>query len=246
MQSITICLPCYNEASRGDFKGRLSFLYAEMEKISDDFEILLVNDGSTDNTASVIKDFAMNNKNVKAIIRNRNIGKGYSIRRGIYHATKDVFFFMDADLSTDLKYISEFLSFQKENTCIIASRHLNNSNIAGKQTLLRKVVSFTSRQTIKLLFNLHVSDSQCGFKCFNTKDLKKIYEYLSIDRWLLDIEILVYLTALNINIIDYPITWTSNLKTTLNSKEALITSIKEMFKLLLTKNRKIRSIRRSL
>jgi len=242
MRSVSFCLPCYNEASRGDFNARLTSLYNYIVENVDDFELILISDGSTDNTKDIILQFRKTHENVIAKISEKNFGKSYTLRKAISFAEKELFFFMDADLSTSLNFIKVFIENCKPDTCVVGDRFMNNS-VVQRNSIFRKGLSFFSRLIIKKFFKLDVKDTQCGFKCFNTADLKKINHYFVSSKWLLDIEMLVYLNELGVEIIDYPIVWNSDLKPTFNSLHGALVSGLELLRILVIKNAKIKRIK---
>ena len=191
-KGLSIIIPCYNEASRLDLKGNIESVLNYLKRHDfKNYELILVDDHSVDNTLEVLKQF--NNYNTCRVYSNaRNSGKGYSIRKGMFEAIYDYILYMDADLSVPLENIAVFCSMIADNTCIIASRYLPNSTIVNQRSKLRRLMSTFTRIFLIKLCGLSVSDSQCGFKMFKFNE--GMYpDSLEPSRWLFDIELLRYL-----------------------------------------------------
>ena len=232
-KSVSVIVPCYNEANRKNFENHIRSIITEMDYYSSDFEIILVNDGSTDNTLDILKNFEANN--VKVINNATNRGKGFSIRKGIENSEKDYVLFMDADLSVPLYFISRAMQKLEEYDCVIASRYIKGATITSHRGIIRSFISLILRMIFLGLFGLSFKDTQCGFKIF-----KKEIVDLSVfkcDRWLFDIELLTFLTEKGYKVFEMPVIWNNNTDSTLNSLDAIKTSIEEVKYILNLKRR---------
>lgn len=241
MKGLSVIIPCYNEASRGDLLKRLEVLLKYLKENIDKYEIILVNDGSMDSTFTILNTFVnkYSSEAIKIISNEQNVGKGYALVCGFKEATLDFSLMMDADLSTDIKYIKEFYSTITPNDCLCGSRKCKESQVS-KRSLMRKFISFCSTACMRILLKLHIKDTQCGFKMFPTKNIQNTLKFCGCYRWLIDLEFLLYIQAQNIKIKEIPVKWTNNLASTLNSKEALISSINELSYILRHKNKIIK------
>ena len=123
----SIIIPCYNESQ--DIVKNVDKIKDYLASKNLDYELLLVNDGSKDNTKEVIESIP----NVKALSYEPNRGKGAAIKYGIGNATGDYILFMDADLSTDLSAVDKVVEHAPHYDMIIGSRHANDSVIKKKQ-----------------------------------------------------------------------------------------------------------------
>lgn len=189
--SLSIIIPCYNEASRKgySFRGRITLLLKYMYKFSgiDDFELIFIDDGSNDRTKVEIDELTSICREIKCVSYNKNRGKGYAIKRGILKASKDYVLLMDADLAVDLRYINMFYNHRDDYDCIIGIRNKRHSFIS------RKVLSILSDFCMHNLLKLPIDDTQCGFKLIKSDIIKRFsLEYQVCFSWLFDAEFLVY------------------------------------------------------
>lgn len=152
----------------------------------------MVDDGSKDNTYQIISNI----EGIKTVTYARNGGKGFAVKKGIEASQGDYILFMDADLSTNLESIDLALEKKTEADVIIASRHLKDSILPIKRSLLRRLMSRISRCIVNQKFKFKLTDTQCGFKLFKKEDAKKIIERQIIHNFAFDVEYL-YIAKLN-------------------------------------------------
>lgn len=235
---LSVVIPCYNEASRGNFKKRIEDVLKylkECESISS-FEVICVNDGSTDDTLNILQNFG----NSIILISHNNRGKGYSLKRGFEICTGELCLMMDADLSVPLEYIEQFYLELRENKnlALIGSRRCDGAQILKEQGTIRRGIGKISRFITQKILGLDIIDTQCGFKMTRSKYVKEILGNIHSNRWLFDIELLVYLQNKNIKLVEVPVSWGTELESTLRSFNAVITSAWEILVILVTFRRK--------
>lgn len=231
---LSVVIPCYNEASRGNFKKRIEDVLKylkECESISS-FEVICVNDGSTDDTLNILQNFG----NSITLISNKNKGKGYSLKCGFEICTGELCLMMDADLSVPLEYIEQFYLELVENKdlALIGSRRCEGAKIINEQSIIRRGIGKISRSITQKILGLDIIDTQCGFKMTRSKYIKEILGNIHSNRWLFDIELLIYLQSKNIKLIEIPVSWGTELESTLRSFNAVITSAWEIIVILVT------------
>ena len=224
---LSVIIPCYNEASRLSLKEKIIRVYNELSFIVKQFELILVDDGSTDNTYEVLNNIS-SAYNIKLLRNEENRGKGYSIRRGMVEASGNYILYMDADLSTPIYNVRGMSELLKKYDCVIASRYIEGSEICIRRSIIRIFISKLCRVLIHIIFKLGVNDSQCGFKLLKKDENFKI-DTLKCDRWLFDIELLLYLKRNGYKIKEYPVSWTNNKESTLIPIDAIKSSYKEFF-----------------
>lgn len=231
---LSVVIPCYNEASRGNFKKRIEDVlkYLKECKSISSFEVICVNDGSTDDTLNILQNFG----NSIILISHNNKGKGYSLKRGFEICTGELCLMMDADLSVPLEYIEQFYLELKENKnlALIGSRRCDGAQILNEQSSVRRGIGKISRLITQKILGLDIIDTQCGFKMTRSKYVKEILGNIHSNRWLFDIELLIYLQSKNIKLIEIPVSWGTELESTLRSFNAVITSAWEIIVILVT------------
>lgn len=198
---ISIIIPCYNLESI--VKTTVKNILKNLEKFSDSFEILIVNDGSTDNTLEVIQDIKNNHECIHVITYSQNKGKGYAVKTGILQSIGSSIVFIDGDLDITSDAIQNYIEELNNFDLVIGSKSLQNSEIEIRQS--RKILSDIFSSIVKFLTGLKIQDTQVGFKVGNGEDLRKIFKVMNIDGFAFDVELLVIATKLNLRIKEMPV-----------------------------------------
>jgi dolichyl-phosphate beta-glucosyltransferase len=229
IKSISIIYPIYNE------QKRLSKTIKDIKKFdksnnSIKKEYILVNDGSTDNTLSIIKKNFKNNKRVKIINYRINKGKGYALKLGVAHSKNHWILTTDSDCSVSNFQLNSWIKnnyINNKNFIYFGSRNLLKSVV--KKKLARIIVGNIFILLSKFLFQINLSDTQCGFKLYKSIYAKKIFKRILTDGYMHDIEICIIANKLNLKIIELPVKWTHMPDSKINF---FIDSIKIIFNLL--------------
>ena len=236
---ISIVIPCYNEDSRGSGEfsllARLNLLDKTLNDLKMPYELIFVDDASTDNTFNVLINYISNNHSERwSILRhNVNKGKGEALITGFRVCRGDYIAYLDADLSTSPSYFLILEDRLDESTCYIASRYCKESKIKYSRSLIRRAVSKFARSFLPFLFGLDVYDTQCGFKIFPAKMITSSLSTIVGSRWLLDIELLYLAKVNNIEISEFPIEWNNmESESTLNIRSGLLNSFRDLFLIL--------------
>ena len=208
IKSISIIYPVFNEEKRLK-KTFLDIMKFEQSNKLLKKEYIFVNDGSSDQTLSVIKKQFKNNKKVKVVSYNKNMGKGYALKRGVQIAKNDWVLTTDADCSVSnfqlLKWIQK--KYLNQNDLIYFGSRNHPSSVVKKKTL-RKIVGIIFKFSIRLFFQIKISDTQCGFKLYKLNIAKKIFKKILIYDYMHDIEICLIAKKLKLKIRDLPVKWT--------------------------------------
>ena len=233
IKSISIIYPIYNE------QKRLSKTIKDINKFdksnnSIKKEFILVNDGSTDNTLSIIKNNFNNNERIKIINYKKNRGKGYALKLGVAHSKNRWILTTDSDCSVSNFQLNSWIKsnyINNKNFIYFGSRNLSKSVVKKKLTriIVGKIFIFLS----KVLFKINLSDTQCGFKLYKSTYAKKIFKKILTDGYMHDIEICIIANKLNLKIIELPVKWTHMPDSKINF---FIDSIKIIFNLFKIKN----------
>jgi glycosyltransferase involved in cell wall biosynthesis len=159
--SISIFFPCYNEQE--NVENTVGKAISVLEKISVDYEIIIVNDGSKDATGEIADKIAAQNKKVKVVHHQTNLGYGSAVRSGIKASTKYFVFFTDGDGQFDINEMPPLLPLMEQYDIVCGFRINRQDNFA------RKLNGFLWTKLVCLLFGLSVRDVDCAFKLFKRK-----------------------------------------------------------------------------
>lgn len=194
---LSIVVPAYNEAAR--LEATLRTIITYLNKVEEDAELIVVDDGSRDATAAVVEKALAQNPAVAArVIRYEpNRGKGYAVRAGLLAAVGDIALFSDADLSTPITETPKLVEPIKEDECDLTfgSRALDRSLIGVRQSWRREQGGRVFNLIVRTLTGLPFWDTQCGFKAFRMNVCRPLIEAAQIDRFGFDVE-LIYLAHL--------------------------------------------------
>jgi len=202
----SIIIPAYNEAAR--IAPTLEKILAHAAQQGWQAEILVVNDGSRDNTAEVVREWAQRNPAVKLVENPGNRGKGYSVRNGMLHAQGDILLFSDADLSSPIYEAGKLLAALENGAEVaIGSRWVNRALQIEKQPLHRQFFGRIFNLALRIVLNLKQKDTQCGFKAFTRRAADAIFPRQRIERWGFDPELLFLAHRLGFKVAEVPVEW---------------------------------------
>ena len=218
----SIIIPCYNEAQ--DIAKNVEIVKAYLKEHAIEHELILVNDGSKDNTKEVIESIP----DVKALSYDVNRGKGGAVKYGIENATGDYILFMDADLSTDISAIEEVVKLAPSYDVILGSRHAKGSVIKKKQPALRVFIGWCCRQLVNMKFHAKLKDTQCGFKAMRIDVARKLAEKQLVNNFAFDVEY-IYITKLNkLSMYELGITWSDDRGSTVSPFKSSVKFFKDL------------------
>ena len=226
---LSVIIPAYNEEDR--IKNTLLEIDKFLTIQNYNYEIIVVDDGSCDGTAELVKNLQKNISKLEIISNQKNCGKGYAVRRGMLEACGKFRLFMDADNATGVEQIQNFFPFfQKGYEIVIGSRDLQNSQIKKHQPFYKEILGDIGNFLIQILVISGIKDTQCGFKCFSAKFAEDVFPKLKINRWGFDIEILILAQKKGYRIKTVPVIWTNdiNSKVTLS---AYLETLKELLQI---------------
>jgi len=201
---LSIIIPAYNEEAL--IVSTLDGLKTYLSTRSEGYEIIVVDDGSQDKTAMCIEDWKkLNDVNLHLLINEQNIGKGFSIQRGVMESRGRYIIFIDADLPYELDAIEHFLNaLRKGYDLAIGSRVLPGSQVKGVP-----IVRYASGQIfswmVQVVLFSGLPDTQCGFKSFKSPAAKEIFRRLTIDGFGFDVEMLFVARKLKLAIQPVPV-----------------------------------------
>jgi dolichyl-phosphate beta-glucosyltransferase len=204
---LSVIIPAYNEQDRLPKTLKEVDKYLKSQKY--DYEIIVVNDGSKDRTADVVREAMNEIKNIKLIDNKQNRGKGFVTRQGMLEAEGEYRLFTDADNSTPIEQIENLLPFFKDGyDIVIGSRDIKGAKIENPQPLYRRILGELFGIITSIIVGLWgIKDTQCGFKVLSRKAAMDILPRCRIDRFAFDPEILKIGKNLGYKIKEVPIVW---------------------------------------
>ena len=189
--SLSVIVPVFNEAAR--IRSNLDLLISEVAPYFSSFEILVVSDGSTDGTDSILQSYE--NPRTKLICYPENHGKGYALREGFKAASGDFVLFIDGGMELHPREIRIFIGLMElyDADVVVASKRHPQSQIDYPRT--RRILSSIYQLLVRLLFNMNITDTQVGLKLFKREVIESILPHLTVDRYGADLEILALARA---------------------------------------------------
>ena len=202
MISLSIVIPAYNESQR--IAETLKTIIHYLEDKQFDYEIIVVDDGSTDRTLEIARNLSF--QKIKFLENKVNCGKGFSVKRGMLMAEKTWILFADADLSTPIREIEKMLGFQDVDVNV-GSRAMKGSQILIHQPSYREWGGRFINFLVHMLVVPNIMDTQCGFKLFKKEAAKEIFSVQTIMGFGFDIEILYLARQFGYKILETPVVW---------------------------------------
>lgn len=205
---ISILIPAYNEANR--LAPTLTEIHTFFTDLQWPFEILVIDDGSTDSTADLVHSFAesISPEQLRLIPHPRNLGKGAAARTGLSKARAPLVLLTDADLSTPISnFHALFDAIQSGAALTIGSRALPASNVTRPQNPLRRNLGRCYNYIIRSLTRLPFRDTQCGFKLFSLPAISPILAHSQTNGFAFDIEWLLIAQKYQLPVAEIPVSW---------------------------------------
>jgi len=205
LDELSVVVPSFNEEKR---------LGVSLERISrycheriDKFELIVVDDGSTDDTSEIAVAVMGNDPCFQLVRTPVNRGKGHAVRLGALGATYDFVLFSDADLSTPIEELERLAEHASLDNIVIASRGLPDSNLVERQPFYRETMGKVFNILVRSLLVPGIFDTQCGFKLFGRNVIDSVFRLLKTDRFAFDVEILARASMAGVDVIEVPVKW---------------------------------------
>ena len=223
----SIVIPAFNERARIPATMRSVVECVRVRGWS--AEVIVVNDGSTDETAALVREFAAYSPEVRLLENPTNRGKGYSVRSGILHALGDVVMFTDADLSSPIEEAQRLFDAIAAGADIaIGSRWLATSRQTHRQPLYRQIFGRVFNALTRAIMRLPFADTQCGFKAFTRSAAQTVFQLQTIERWGFDPEILFIALKRGYHIQEVPVSWAHDARSRISYLRDGLQMLKEL------------------
>ena len=210
MKDITysIVIPAYNEGTRLGATLEKVLAYVRERGWNAEVEVIVVNDGSRDNTADLVRGFAAKDAVLRLVENPGNRGKGYAVRNGMLNARGEIIVFSDADLSSPIEEMPKLLAALAGGADIaIGSRWLKAELQTQRQSPLRQLFGRIFNLLNRIILGLRFKDTQCGFKAFTRRASQTILPLQRIERWGFDPEILFLARKFGFRVEEVAVLW---------------------------------------
>jgi len=222
---LSVVIPAFNEQSRLP----QTLLDAQRwldQHIPQKYEILVVDDGSSDHTCAEVEQLQKQLSGLKLLRLEHNTGKGAAVRKGMLTARGNIVLYMDADHSTHIREVTKVFDAMTHGAdVVIASRRHPQSQIPKHQSWLRENMGRTFHALMYAAVNLEFEDTQCGFKAFSRDSVEQLFSHQQLDGFSFDVELLYLAKKFGLSVQEIPITWVNET----NSRVRMIVDPLRMF-----------------
>jgi len=208
LPAFSVVIPCFNEAAR--IGGTIGATLEYLEKNSPQSELVVVNDGSTDQTSTAAREALSQSALQSRLLENfPNRGKGHAVRKGLLAAKQPIGLFFDADLSTPLSEVPKVIEpiVAGDVDLVFGSRALDRRLIGRHQPWAREHGGRIFNLLVRLSSGLPFWDTQCGFKAFRLNVCRPILEAARLEGFAFDVELLVLAQRAGLRLREIPVRW---------------------------------------
>jgi len=201
---LSIVIPAYNEEIR--IVPTIGAIASHVSGLGFDWELIIADDGSTDNTVNLVQE--LNLANVTVLVAPQNAGKGSAVQRGVLAARGHYILFDDADNSTPIEELGKLLSkLERDGYDVAVGSRAAAGAEEAQRSVLRRLMSGTLRWLVQKIFAIGVKDTQCGFKLFTREAARTLYRAQTILGFSFDLEILYLAGKFGYRIAEVPVAW---------------------------------------
>ena len=201
---ISIVLPVYNEAKT--ISSNILKLRSFMDQLGVDYEIIVCEDSSTDDTLEVIQGIASDR--LRILHSEKRLGRGRSLSNAMTLAKGETIVYMDADLATNLNYIKPLIAGVEAEADIVTGSRLLPGSIVRSRSLSREFLSRGYNIILRLMFRTLIRDHQCGFKAFRKSSVLPLLDIVGDSHWFWDTELLIRAQNKGLRVSEIPVEWT--------------------------------------
>ena len=227
---LSVVIPAYNEQQR--LPPHLGHVLGYLRQHYPSFELIVVDDGSRDQTVAVVQRALAGEKRARLIASQPNRGKGHAVRLGVLASHGLYVIFLDADLSTPIEELPRALELLQQADVVIGSRDLPASITRLNQNAFRRLASALFKWVRVGFIGLRrISDTQCGFKAYRGTVARQLFALTHVDRFMIDVEILYLADRAGLRIIEMPVRWTDTPGSKVRFWEGLVNMVRDLWRI---------------
>ena len=215
---LSVIMPAYNEAEK--IENSLEKVDYFIQRTGYRYEVIVVDDGSLDDTSKRTINYANKNGHVKMVRYAKNLGKGYAVRTGFAHARSNRIVFVDGDMDVDPDQISSFVNALEHADIVISSKWHPGSQV--EISTVRRFLSHGFNMLVRLLTGVSFRDTQTGLKAVRREQIEGIFARLMVKRFAFDVELLVLAKVFGLKVIELPV----------KARVKKLVSLREVFQML--------------
>jgi dolichol-phosphate mannosyltransferase len=199
--SLSVIVPVFNQERKISYS--LKKIKEAVESAFSNYELIVVNDGSTDNTLTLLRSIALADEHIQIVSYTPNRGKGYAVRQGVINSHGDAVMFVDGDLDISPHSIKDYVERLSTSDLVIASkRHPKSSvTIPRSREFLSRVFNFITR----VATGIPQKDTQAGFKVGDGEIMRTIFKNISVNRYAFDVELFAIASILHLKVQEMPV-----------------------------------------
>lgn len=241
---LSVIIPLYNEEKR--LRNGFETLFSYLKGKSYAWELVFVDDGSTDGTRNILREIAALHPGEVRIIENVHKGKGAAVKEGALSANGSIVLFTDIDLAVPVAYMDSLVeSLERGHDVVIGSRRIDGSVIEIHQPFMREFLGKGYRWISNVILGTNFSDHMCGMKAFTKEAAHVLFNLQISDRWAFDSELLFLSKKLGYRVAEVPVRWRDEASgTKVRRMRDIITSFAELIKIRFHHCGKIKAINR--
>jgi len=213
---VSAILPVFND--RDSLETAIPESLEVLDTISDSFELIVAEDGSTDGSRELVEEWEKKDPRVRLFHSDERLGRGRALNRAFENSNGKILCYYDVDLATDMAYLPRLIDEIRKGAAVsTGSRLLPESNI--KRTADREIASRGYNFLVRLFLGSRLHDHQCGFKGFDKNIIMKILPDVSSTHWFWDTELLVRTQRAGYKVAEFPVVWNTGDKTTVKFRD---------------------------
>ena len=205
--AVSVIIPALNETRR--LPPYLTAIQSHCQsQFADRYEVVVVDDGSTDGLPDVLQELSQDMPQLKVISHGQNRGKGAAVRTGMLAGLGDLLLFADADGATPIEEETRLRSAIEAGADLaVGSRLVEASNVRRRRTKGRAMIGRGFASLVRWFLNIPVRDTQCGFKMIRREPARELFTVMREEGFLFDLELLILARRLGYRIVEVPVNW---------------------------------------